>query len=232
LGTKSNGRGADITSARANRFLIAPYQVVKRDTERIERLRTTLRNRGMDALICMLPNHVLLCSGYWPVIGASFAIVTREGQVALLVPEDELQLAREGWADEVDTFRPASLTDLRPVQETAKQPLAHILAKLGLTARSVVGFEEAPASVPVPYAAVLMFGSAGPKLVQEAAPGAQLSPAADALIELEAVLTTGEVERIRTACQAAGDAFSQAVHAVQAGVTEPEDTQAQARWSG
>jgi Xaa-Pro aminopeptidase len=77
-----------------------------RDTERIERTVRALREAKLDAVMCALPSNVLLLSGYWPVVGASIAVVTREGAVGLVAPADEADLAATGWADTAERFAP------------------------------------------------------------------------------------------------------------------------------
>src|SRR5438477_342865 len=60
-----------------------------RDAERLERIQLALREARLDALVCALPSNVLLVSGYWPVVGTSVAVATRDGAVGLAVPDDE-----------------------------------------------------------------------------------------------------------------------------------------------
>ena len=67
--------------------------------------------------------NVLLLSGYWPVIGTGVAVASSEGRIALLVPEDEEDLAKSGWADEVRTFKPGSLDELTTTAEAIRTPL-------------------------------------------------------------------------------------------------------------
>ena len=59
--------------------------------ERLARAREALERAGCDALVCVLPQDVLLLSGYWPVTGHSIAIVHARGGSALIVPEDDDQ---------------------------------------------------------------------------------------------------------------------------------------------
>src|SRR5579875_1566900 len=75
--------------------------------ERIARIQTALREADLEALLCTLPANVLLLSGYWPVVGNAVAVATRDGQVAVLAPKDEGDLARRSWATKVQTYEPA-----------------------------------------------------------------------------------------------------------------------------
>src|ERR1041384_7338970 len=105
---------------------------MNRDVERSQRITSALAEAGMDAVVCALPANVLLLSGYWPVVGTSVAIATRKGATYLLVPEDEAELAARGWADEVQTFAPGSLSALRDATEAVRTPLCETLKRIGV----------------------------------------------------------------------------------------------------
>src|SRR6185437_4975129 len=77
-----------------------------KNPERVDRIRSALRENQWDLLVCALPMNVLLLSGYWPVVGTGVAVASSEGKICLLVPEDEKDLARRGWADEIVADRP------------------------------------------------------------------------------------------------------------------------------
>src|SRR5215510_11931235 len=104
-----------------------------RGSERTARIRAVLEAERLDAVLCALPSNVLTLSGYWPAIGGSIAIATRDGQISLLVPEDEAELARASWANSVDTYDPVSLQDLRPIEQRIITPLRALVARAGLS---------------------------------------------------------------------------------------------------
>src|SRR5271166_809367 len=104
----------------------------RRDVDRLRRIRDALDGAGLEAVICSLPENVLLLSGYWPVVGDALAIATREGRVAVIAPEDERELAEAGWADDIRTFRPASLDAIRRIDDVVSEPLGTLVRKLGL----------------------------------------------------------------------------------------------------
>lgn len=91
-----------------------------RDDERLARITQTLVSQGWQALLVAQPANVLLVSGYWPVLGTALALVTQAGHVALLVPEDEKDLAEQSWADDVKTFAPSSLFHVPKREGVAK----------------------------------------------------------------------------------------------------------------
>ncbi len=193
-----------------------------RDEERRERNRRALTAAGLDALVCAVPGNVLLLSGYWPVVGTSFAVATAGGEVALVVPEDEQELARRSWADRVTTFQAGSLERLVDVREPAGRALGSALRALGLVPGGVVGFESGPLSAPVSYAAVHLYGPAVEDLLASAIAASRLRPARELLVKLRAALTPLELVRVREACRIAGAAYEAALGHLRPGMTETE----------
>jgi hypothetical protein len=49
----------------------------RRDEERVRRIQSALNGAGLHAVVCALPENVLLLSGYWPVVGDALALATR-----------------------------------------------------------------------------------------------------------------------------------------------------------
>ena len=192
-----------------------------RDTERIERIEHALRGAGLDALVCALPSNVLLLSGYWPVVGSSLAVVTRDGAVGLVVPEDELDLTSRAWPDERETFASGSLDRLLPLGELASGSLARLLRRLGVTGGRL-GCEVGPVLEPSSYAGTTRYGAALPPLLRGACPGAELTDADDLLRGLRAVLTRRELSRLRLACRVAGEAFRTGAASIVPGSAERE----------
>jgi hypothetical protein len=48
-----------------------------------------------------------------------------------LAPEDERELAEQGWADEVRTFESGSLHDLKTISESVGDTLSKVKVSLG-----------------------------------------------------------------------------------------------------
>src|SRR5690606_28132321 len=74
------------------------------DERRIAWVQAALKAAKLDAVVCALPVHVLLLTGYWPVLGTSLAVATADGGLGLIVPEDELELTGNGRFDHLLTF--------------------------------------------------------------------------------------------------------------------------------
>lgn len=192
-----------------------------RDKQRLLRIQEGLNDGNLEALVCTLPANVLLLTGYWPVVGTSVAIVNRDGYVVLVAPKDEQELAAAGWADEVLTFEPASLDDLRSAEDAIGKPLAAAVKAARVTAGRI-GHERGGEYEPASYAALHLYGARLFDMLGAALPGATLTAADQLLARLRSVKTPREVGRIRTACRIAGEAFAQGRRQLRAGLRETE----------
>ena len=76
-----------------------------RDIERLDRVQRGLEEAGLDAIACRLPENVLLLSGYWPMSGMSWAIVSRGEEPVVLTPVGEEAVRQQGAAQlHLDAF--------------------------------------------------------------------------------------------------------------------------------
>ncbi len=68
----------------------------------------TRRGADFHALICRMPQNVVMLTGYQPILGNSFCIVSlnsdKEVEIRLVVPKDEEDLVPPAAAIEVKTF--------------------------------------------------------------------------------------------------------------------------------
>jgi Xaa-Pro aminopeptidase len=191
------------------------------DLERIERIELGLREAGLDALVCALPSNVLLLSGYWPVVGTSVAVATRDGTVGLVVPADEQDLAKAGWADVMEVMPPASLAELTPMVEVLAPAFQRCLRRMG-AGHGRIGFERGPMLEPSSYAGTNRYATALSDLLPDCCPNAVMVGADDVLLDLRATLTTRELASVRTACCVAEDAFRAGAGCIRPAATERE----------
>jgi Xaa-Pro aminopeptidase len=192
-----------------------------KDTEHIERITKALARAKVDAFICSLPEHVLLLTGYWPVTGVSIAIATRDGDVALLAPKDEKQLAEKSWADELTLFEPGSLNELTSATDAVRSPLKALLKKLKL-GRAKLGCDVGPAHQPASYASMHFYGAPLLETVHDVASKTKIESAHDVLARLKSVLTAREIEIVRLACRVGGQSFARGASQIRAGTEEVE----------
>lgn len=152
-----------------------------------------------------MPSNVLLLPGYWPVAGYSLALAARDGQIILIVPEDEDELAERIWADEVATYCPVPPDRVMTAEEPVFEVFAEVKRDLGIAADRI-GFEQAEAFEPAGYAPNFFRGSAV-RLLRRAFPSATLAAADELLAQMRAIETLAEIQHIRTACVVAEQAF-------------------------
>ncbi len=193
-----------------------------RDKERIDAIQHVLSKSNWDALACALPSNVLLLSGYWPVIGSAIAIFTREGAVTVLAPEDERDLAEQGWADEVRTFEGGSLHNLKTVSENVEHALNELKPRLGLKPGTVVAYEASPLFDPSTYASTFSYAAGLQTMLRSTFPGVTLVDATMCLTRLKSVLTRRELSLIRQACAISRRAFSTAAEHIRTGMRESD----------
>ncbi len=191
------------------------------DPERRAWIQEQLTRADMDAFVCALPAHVLLLSGYWPVVGTSLAIVVRGGPTALLVPEDEQELAQHGGADQVHTYKPAPLDSLATLIEAQSPPLAKLAHKLGLR-RKRIGYEHGGWYEASSYAAMHLYRSSIAEMLERTFDHPHLIDADDRLVHLRTLKTPQELERLRLACRIAAEAFEEGHRQMRIGMKETE----------
>lgn len=194
--------------------------MTERDTERVDRIASALQDAGLDAVVCTLPENVLLLTGYWPVVGTAVAVATSNGHCAVLTPEDESELAHSGWADEIRTYAPGSLDSLAGPPETVCGPLQALLLDLQLS-DAMLGFEDAPVYLGSSYAAMYLTGAGIGKILAGAAPDATFVSGAASISRLRSALTPREVDRVRLACRISGEAFMTLPQHIRPDVREP-----------
>lgn len=194
---------------------------MKFNQDRVDRIRTALRDAGLDAIVCSLPMNVLLLSGYWPVVGTGVAIATRDGEIAVVAPGDEEELARLGWADRIETFSPGSLDRITTTIDAVHEALKKMIEALGLE-RGRIGYEGSEVSQPASYVAMHLYGGSTPELLRFVAPRLTLVHADEILAGLRSVKTQYEIDRITLACRITGQAYEIGSSRLQAGISEIE----------
>ena len=192
-----------------------------RDRDRAERLSDALRRADLAALVCALPHNVRLMTGYWPVVGTSIAVFTRDPHVSVIVPEDEKELAQHGWADEVIAFQPASLERMTNAAETVLDPLTAVCRKLKLE-KGRIGYEGAASAEPAPYSAVHLYGAGIIELLRAACSASPLVSATELLARQRARLSPDEMTTLRAACAIVQQAFVESSHSMRVGMRETE----------
>ena len=188
------------------------------DRERLRRARAAMTARGLDALICRLPENVLLLSGHWSLTGMAFLLFPREGPSLCVVPHcDEREAREELWNAACDSYLFGILA--------AGDPYAEIARILKTAARgrrlSRVGFEGGFETIAPPWnAAEPVAPAAATRAVLEGVFGARaLVDATDLFYELRSRKTPGEQDKIRRANEIAALGLRAFQEMVDAGAT-------------
>ncbi len=193
---------------------------------RVAHLTELMQRNGYQALICRIPQHVLLLSGYAPVLSNSFCLISLNGdapEVRLAVPEQERNLLPQDAAVEVRTFTEETMECINTALEAARQPLEALFHTAGLTTfNATIGYEGGDAPMSVNYTQAGVPGPATLAMLSQALPGAQWRDATPLLNELASVKTEQELAAIRRAAAVAGQGFLAARAAIHPGATESE----------
>src|SRR5947209_4327064 len=195
---------------------------------RTEHIRALFAQRGADyhAIICRLPENVVMFTGYQPILGDFFCVVshskTKEVEVGLAIPVDERDLVPPGAAVEVKTFAEETMDYISSAPHVARVPLGELLIAAGVGKRSVVGYEGAYSPIATGYTQVGVPGPSTLALLHSLLPGDYLRDATPILDELAAIKTEEELEAIRRSEAVAYQGFSAARQAVRVGATEAD----------
>lgn len=196
------------------------------DSQRAERVAKLFVRTGYRAVVCRAPQHVLMFTGYLPVLGNSFCIVSlgpdETPEARLAVPADEESLVPADAAVEVRTFSEETLQYIGDTLTSVRDPLAQLLESAGLTRGGRVGYEGGYSPIAAAYTQVGVEGPATLDLLLRLPPRVSVSDASSVLAEVMAFKSDEEVERIRRSASVAHQGFVAARSAIRAGVTEAD----------
>jgi Xaa-Pro aminopeptidase len=196
------------------------------DKTRIEHIKALLVREGLQALVCRLPQHVVMFTGYQPMLGNSFCLVSRnrahEIEVRLAVPVDERDLVPKGAAVTVETFAVETMDTIDTALDAVLQPLGKLLHEAGLGEIAVVGIEGGRTPIIPAYTQVGVPGPETHELIHLLLLGAELRDATSLLDELAAVKTEEDLAAIRRCEAVACQGFAAARETIHAGATEAE----------
>jgi len=165
--------------------------------------RDVMRVYDLDALICRLPENVLLLTGYWPLSSIAFVLYPREGPVTLIAVATEEEAIPHGAVDEVRTFAYGVVAATDPYG-AVRRHLAEVVHAGGL-GRGRIGYEGSFEAVAPGHMAAEPLVPAGVTraTIASAVPGARLVDATTALYDARACKTPTEIGYVRRANQVA-----------------------------
>ena len=174
--------------------------MLRKDLERLARIRETLLSNQLDALVLFHPDNIVMASGMLPGSTHVAAVVTADGQVLLITPWWREEFARqESWADEIWTFDWCrgfkGVEPLGAMVEKLKQSRERYrLETVGYDARM---HHYSPAKLPSESFTYDEVKGQLPKLFRSAA------DATNVVNELKSRKTPREIEKLRLAHQVA-----------------------------
>lgn len=190
------------------------------DAERKKRVVEAVKQLHLDAFICGSASEVLLLTGYWPVMGASVAIFTAEGDIQLVLPEDEVELAVRSSEAYLTPYKPAELRRLIKPIEALSDSLCALASQLGLR-KATVGVQVDPGMQPAGYVSCTVRSSL-PDLLQRLLPQARFVASDNVLEAMKSQKTPAELKQMRKAVDIAASGFEVASEAIREGRREAE----------
>ena len=191
------------------------------DDRRRAAIVAAIHKARLQALVTFSPGEVLLLSGYCPVMGASLAIVTGEGELYLILPEDEVELAQVTSDATLIAYQPNSLHRLNKTSEALRAPVAELSRQLHLI-RGEIGTSSDDSLEANSYQSTNHFRRSIWPLLTRAFPECGVAPADLIIDQLKAVKTPIEIAQIRHASILAREAFRHAVPLIAPGRREDE----------
>jgi Xaa-Pro dipeptidase len=194
-----------------------------RDSAKLDRVRSLMADRDLDALVVRAPDNVLYLSNYWCMKGYDVAVFPREGDPTLVVLEpQQADAERTAWASDIRLFKGYDERDPRPPTARSLEFAQSVVREAGYERVGLelsLGTQAADRMVGEPTTYTDEFFHA-------------FGPAEDAtplLVEARAVKTPQEIERMRLANKLAALAMEHVRRELRPGMKESE---AGALWEG
>lgn len=186
----------------------------------------TKRGEDYHAFVCRLPQNVVMLTGYQPVLGNSFCVVSvnaaQEVEIRLLVPKDEEDRIPPGTAVEIKTYSEEGMDYIFNTIEAAHVPLGELLRSVGLRSQAVIGYENTSSPIATAYTQVGIPAPSTLTLLEEVFIGDYLRDATHLIDELASIKTEEEIGYIRRSEAVAHEGFIAAHDAVRVGATEAD----------
>jgi Xaa-Pro dipeptidase len=107
---------------------------------RVEQMQEAMGELGLAAVFLRLPENVMVTTGWWVQIGGlGIALVPREGEATLLIPEYEAEEAASYWPGDIRSFPAIRFDGPLPATEIPRL-LGELAAEHGL-AGGTIGYE-------------------------------------------------------------------------------------------
>jgi Xaa-Pro aminopeptidase len=192
-----------------------------RDDEKLDRVRASMAERGLDAIVARAPDNVLYLTNFWGMKGYDAVVFPREGEPTLLCLEASADdAARAAWTTDVRLVAGYDPGDPRPPSLRTLDAAAALATEHGTVGVELsLGTQASDRMVGEPTTFTRSWFDAFPGAVD----------ATPVLADARAIKTVQEVERMRLANEIAAAAMDHV-----RGVIRPDMTEAQiaAEWLG
>lgn len=180
-----------------------------------------MAEEDLAALVCKLPENVVYLTDYWPHHGFSIAVLPREGEPQVFVPEVEGEYAELGWAT-VNLFGWGLLKD-GDLYDNYRQYLIRVKKDLKLTGKKV-GIEMSFEITGPTYRAAEPVIPAGPwnNLLADVFANAVLVDAFNVIQNGRAIKTEYELDKLRIANEISEMGLNEAIKRLEPGQTEAQ----------
>ncbi|NLO99090.1 MAG: aminopeptidase P family protein [Clostridiaceae bacterium] len=195
-----------------------------RDDFRIKRLKDKMREYNVDYLILRLPENVLYSTGYWPIFGASMAVVPYDGEPTIFYIEGEDDFAEESWVEDLRSYVYFGMEEMINPNRNFSRMLKELWKEKGYNKKGVIGYEggfEFIATQNISCEARIP-GEPGMKMLKEVFPDATFVDAFNLLREARTVKSKIEIELMRRACEVTCMGYAAAREVVVPGVKDCE----------
>ena len=206
-----------------------------KDEIRVARMRDQMQAAGLDYLIVRLAENVLYTTGYWPIFGASMAVVPLEGNPAIFFVDGEQEFVADSWVEDSRAYKFFTPDEIaNPTSNFAKM-LTQLWNEKGYNWKGTIGYEasfelvgannvSAEARVPT---------ESSSQMLHEVFSDASVVDASDAIRKARIVKSPMEIEMLRIACEIGGFSYDTAREKTVPGLTEAEVSGAvEATWYG
>ncbi len=192
-----------------------------RDDAKVERVRSSMADQQLDALVVRAPDNVLYLTNFWGMKGYDAVVFPREGEPVLICLEaSEADAERMSWTSEVRLFRGYDEADPRPpalrALDLARQ-ISSAYDRIGI--ESSLGTQAADRMVGEPTTFTKAWFDAFP----------DAADATPLLSTARAIKTEQEIERMRLANEIAAGAMEHVQERIRPGMSESE---VGAMWNG
>lgn len=197
-----------------------------KDEFRIARLKNEMKEAGLDYLILRLPENVLYATGYWPVFGASMAVVPYEGETTIFFNEGEEDFVAESWVPQEEIFPYVYFGMDAPPNPTGtfRKMLKELWDRKGYSWKATIGYEGGYEYIATQNISVeaRLAGEPGLRMLRELFSEAELVDAYRPLCNARAIKSPVEVEKMRRTCEVTCMGYQAARDMIAPGVKDCE----------